>query len=117
MDQSLPAHTLQALHAVDERIVQLLKLRGYLATQLAQASTDDERSTQVRHSATMARLIRNNPGPLDERRLAAIFELVIGVTEPRINGRSPSNGGEKRVDIVRGLSYSTGNIESNSGKH
>lgn len=117
MEQSLPEHALQALYAIDERIVQLLKLRGYLATQLAQACLPDEQSTRVRHSAIMARLIRSNSGPLDARRLAAIFEMVIALTEPTPKGRSPSNGGEKRVDIPRGLSYSTGNIESNSGNH
>ena len=117
MEQSLPEHALQALHAVDERIIQLLELRGHLAMQLAQTCLLDEQSSRARHSATIARLIRSNPGPLDEQRLAAIFGMVIAMTEPLSKGRSPSNGGEKRVDILRGLSYSTGNIANDSGNH
>jgi hypothetical protein len=44
----------------------------------------------------VSRLIRRNPGPLDNHRMASIFETVIRVTEPLPIGLSPRNGAGKK---------------------
>jgi chorismate mutase len=98
MEHSVLEQAMQALYASDERILRLLTLRHQLASQLAQASLTQGTppSLEERVAAVVARLARGNPGPLDNRRLAAIFETVIRVTEPLSVGFSPRNGAAKK---------------------
>ena len=98
MEHSVLEQAMQALAASDERIVQLLLLRRQLASQLAQAYTGLGRplTFEERISAVVSRLARVNSGPLDDRRLASIFALVIRVTEPLSSGFSPRNGAAKK---------------------
>ena len=98
MEHSVLEQALQALREADERIVQLLRLRQHVARQLAQTSTLHGHlpSLEERVSVVVARLMRGNSGPLDQQRLASIFETVIKVTEPLSNGLSPRNGAAKK---------------------
>lgn len=100
MGHSVLEQAIQHLQASDERIVQLLRLRSHLASRLTQATMASERAEptdlEARISTVVSRLIRRNPGPLDHRRLAAIFELVIRVTEPRSISLSRRNGAAKK---------------------
>ena len=98
MERSVLEQAMQALYASEEQIVQLLTLRHHLAWQLAQAAPAHAKSRTVeeRVSAVVSRLARCNPGPLDNQRLAAIFEVVIRVTEPLSIGLSPRNGAAKK---------------------
>jgi chorismate mutase len=98
VDHSVLAQALQALHASDERIVELLTLRHQLAFQLAQASLAQgiPHSLEARVAAVVSRLARDNPGPLDGRRLVSIFETVIRLTEPLSIGLSARNGAAKK---------------------
>jgi chorismate mutase len=100
MEHSVLEQAIQDLHASDERIVQLLRLRTHLASQLTQAATASGQGEPVdleaRVSTVVSRLIRRNPGPLDNHRLASIFETVIRVTEPLPIGLSPRNGAGKK---------------------
>jgi chorismate mutase len=100
MEHSVLEQAIQDLHASDERIVQLLRLRTHLASQLTQAATASGQGEPVdleaRVSTVVSRLIRRNPGPLDNHRMASIFETVIRVTEPLPIGLSPRNGAGKK---------------------
>lgn len=98
MEHSVLEQAMQALYASDEQIVQLLTLRHQLASQLAQASTAHGKplTFEERISAVVSRLARCNPGPLDNGRLASIFEMVIRVTEPLSIGLSGGNGAAKK---------------------
>jgi chorismate mutase len=98
MEHSVLEQALEALYASDTQIVRLLMLRHQLASQLAQTSPAQETppSLEERVAAVVARLARGNPGPLDNRRLAAIFETVIRVTEPLSVGFSTRNGAAKK---------------------
>jgi chorismate mutase len=98
MEQSVLEQAMQALDASDEQIVQLLRLRHHLASQLARVVTPPgpPLSLEERVSAVVSRLARCNPGPLDNQRLASIFEMVIRVTEPLSIGLSPRNGAAKK---------------------
>jgi chorismate mutase len=98
MEHSVLAQALQALEASDQRIVQLLAQRQRLASQLAQAALD-QRTTytlQERIDAVVSRLIRSNPGPLDNQRLASIFATIVRGTEPLCVGLSSRNGAAKK---------------------
>jgi chorismate mutase len=98
VDYSVLEQALQALSASDARIVELLTLRLQLASQLAQVSpaqgTADKLEERV--AAVVSRLVRDNPGPLDNRRLASIFETVIRLTEPLSVGLAARNGAAKK---------------------
>jgi chorismate mutase len=98
MEHSVLEQAMQALYVSDERIMQLLTLRHQLASQLAQASLakGTPPSLKERVAAVVSRLARGNPGPLDNRRLASIFEIVIQVTEPLSVGLSSRNGAAKK---------------------
>jgi chorismate mutase len=98
MEHSVLEQAMQALYVSDERIMQLLTLRHQLASQLAQASLAQKTppSLEERVAAVVARLACGNPGPLDNRRLAAIFETVIRLTEPLSVGFSTRNGAAKK---------------------
>jgi chorismate mutase/prephenate dehydratase len=98
MEHSVLEQVIQALHASDERIVQLLTLRYHLASQLAQAAVarGNALSLEERVAATVSRLAPDNPGPLDNQRLASIFEMVIRVTEPLSIGLAGQNGAAKK---------------------
>jgi chorismate mutase len=98
MEHSVLQQALQALSASDEQIVQLLTLRQHLASQLAQACMAHRQplTLEQRISTVVSRLARCNSGPLDNHRIAAIFEMVIRVTEPLSIGLSPSNGAAKK---------------------
>jgi chorismate mutase len=98
MKHSVLEQALRALDASEERIVQLLSLRQQLAAQLAQTSLAQgiPVTLEERLAAVLSRLARGNPGPLDERRLAAIFEMVVRLTEPLSIGLSASNGAAKK---------------------
>ena len=98
VDRSVLEQIRQALQASDERIVELLTLRHQLASQLAQASLGQgaTESLEERAAAVVSRLARSNPGPLDTRRLASIFELVIQLTEPLPMGLPARNGAAKK---------------------
>jgi chorismate mutase len=98
MEHSVLEQAMQALHASDEQIVQLLTLRRQLASQLAQATIalGKPLHLQERVSAVVSRLARCNLGPLDNRRLASIFELVVEVTEPLCIGLPTRNGAAKK---------------------
>jgi chorismate mutase len=100
MEHSVLEQAIQDLHASDEQIMQLLRLRTHLASQLAQAATasghGEPPHLEARISAVVSRLVRCNPGPLDNQRLASIFEMVIRVTEPLSISLSPRNGAAKK---------------------
>jgi len=98
MEHSVLEQALQDLHASDERILQLLRLRQHFAARLARTSTPHSHppSLEERVSAVVSRLVRCNQGPLDRQRLTAIFEAVIRATEPLFTGLSPSNGAAKK---------------------
>jgi chorismate mutase len=98
MEHSVLELALQALQASDERIVQLLAQRQQLASQLAQAALDQGTpyTLEERVDAVVSRLTRCNPGPLDNQRLASIFETVVRGTEPLSGGLSSRNGAAKK---------------------
>jgi chorismate mutase len=98
MEHSVLEQAMQALRASDERIAQLLMLRYSLASQLAQTTLSHGAplSLEERVSSVVSRLARRNPGPLDNQRLAAIFELVIKVTEPHSIGLPTRNSAAKK---------------------
>jgi chorismate mutase len=100
MGHSVLEQAIQDLQASNERIVQLLRLRCHLASQLAQAATASGHAEPVdfeaRVSMVVSRLITRNPGPLDNQRLASIFEMVIRLTEPLSISLSPRNGAAKK---------------------
>jgi chorismate mutase len=98
MEHSVLEQAMQALYESDQQIVRLLTLRYQLAAQLAQRSLAQGQhvSPEERVSAVVSRLIGRNPGPLDDQRLAAIFAMVIELTEPLTIGLSTSNGGPKK---------------------
>jgi chorismate mutase len=98
VDHSVLEQALQALHASDERIVELLTLRHQLAFQIVQASLTQGTSEglEERVAAVVSRLARGNPGPLNTRHLVAIFEVVIQLTEPLSIGLSARNGAAKK---------------------
>jgi chorismate mutase len=98
MQYSVLELALQALEASDNRILRLLTQRHQLASRLAQASLDQGTpyNLEERVDAVVSRLTRCNPGPLDHRRLAAIFETVVRVTEPLSVGLSSGNGAAKK---------------------
>jgi chorismate mutase len=98
MEHSVLEQALQAVEASDKRIVQLLTLRRHLATQLAHATADRQATDSLaeRVAAVVSRLAPGNPGPLDCRRLAALFETVIRLTEPLCSPLAARNGAEKR---------------------
>ncbi|HSF32741.1 MAG TPA: chorismate mutase [Candidatus Tectomicrobia bacterium] len=98
MQYSVLELALQALEASDERIVRLLTQRQRLATRLAQAALEQGTSYNLeeRVDAVVSRLTRCNPGPLDQRRLATIFETVVRLTEPLSVALSSVNGGAKK---------------------
>jgi chorismate mutase len=100
MGHSVLEQAIQDLQASDEWIVQLLRLRSQLASRLTQAATASGHAEPVdleaRVSTVVSRLIRRNPGPLDNQRLASIFETVIRVTEPLSISLSPRNGAAKK---------------------
>jgi chorismate mutase len=100
MGHSVLEQAIQDLQASDERIVQLLRIRYHLASQLAQACTASGHAEPVdleaRVSMVVSRLVSRNPGPLDDQRLASIFETVIRLTEPLSIGLSPRNGAAKK---------------------
>jgi chorismate mutase len=97
MEHSVLEQALQAIEASDKRIAQLLTLRRHLATQLAHATADRQatHSLDERVAAVVARLAPGNPGPLDCRRRAALFETVIRLTEPLCSPLAARNGAEK----------------------
>jgi chorismate mutase len=98
MEDSVLEQAMQALYESDRQIVRLLTLRYQLAAQLAQISLGQGRhvSPEERVSAVVSRLVRRNPGPLDDHRLAAIFAMVIELTEPLSIGFSTKNGAPKK---------------------
>jgi len=98
MEHSVLEQAMQALYESDQQIVRLLTRRYQLAAQLAQIALvqGQHLSPEERVSAVLSRLIQRNPGPLDDQRLAAIFAMVIELTEPRSIGFSTSNGAPKR---------------------
>ena len=98
VDHSVLEQALQALQAADERVVELLTLRHQLASQLAQASLGQGASASLeeRVAAVVSRLVRGNPGPLDTRRIIALFEIVIQLTEPLSTGLAARNGAAKK---------------------
>jgi chorismate mutase len=98
MEDSVLEQAMQALYESDRQIVRLLILRHQLAAQLAQLSLGQGQpvSPEERVSAVVSRLIRRNPGPLDDQRLAAIFAMVIELTEPLSIGFSTKNGAPKK---------------------
>jgi len=98
VDHSVLEQVLQALHASDKRVVELLVVRHRLALQLAQISRDEgtPASLEERVAAVVSRLGDRHPGPLDTRRISAIFELVIQLTEPLSMGLPARNGAAKK---------------------
>jgi chorismate mutase len=98
MEHSVLEHALQALETSARRIVQLLDQRQQLAAQLAQASLDQGTlyTLEERIDAVVSRLTQCNPGPLDNQRLASIFETVVRGTEPLSMGLSSRNGAAKK---------------------
>jgi len=98
MEHSVLEQAMQALYESDQQIVRLLTRRYRLAAQLAQIALAQGQhvSPQERVSAVLSRLIHRNPGPIDDQRLAAIFAMVIELTEPLSIGFSTSNGAPKR---------------------
>jgi chorismate mutase len=98
MKHSVLEQALQALEASDKRIVQLLTLRRQLATQLAQTTPgqDATPSLDERVTAVVSRLALDNPGPLNQQRLASLFETVIRLTEPLCSALAARNGAAKK---------------------
>jgi chorismate mutase len=98
MEYSVLSQTMQALHASDQRLLQLLTLRRQLAMRLAQASLASAApaTPEERASAVVSRLAPRNPGPLDEARLTSLFATVIMLTEPLFTSISARNGGLKK---------------------
>jgi chorismate mutase len=98
MEDSVLEQAMQALYESDRQIVRLLTLRYQLAARLAQISLGQGRhvSPEERVSAVVSRLVRRNPGPLDDQCLAAIFAMVIELTEPLSIGFSTKNGAPKK---------------------
>ena len=97
MEYSVLEQAVEALYESDQQIVRLLTLRYQLASRLARLSLAQGRhvSLEERVSAVVSRLARHNPGPLDDRRLAAIFAIVIELTDPLSIGLSTGNGAPK----------------------
>ena len=98
MKHSVLEQALQAIEASDKRLVQLLTLRRQLAMQLAQATPGQEvlPSLDERVAAVVSRLAPGNPGPLNQQRLASLFETVIQLTEPLCNRLAARNGAAKK---------------------
>jgi chorismate mutase len=98
MEHSVLSHTMQVLDESDQRLLQLLAVRRRLAMQLAAASSppDIEMTLEERVSAVVSRLLRHNPGPLDEARLTALFATVIMLTEPLLTSCSTGKGAPKK---------------------
>jgi chorismate mutase len=98
VDHSVLEQALQTLQASEERVVELLTLRHQLASQLAQASLGQgpPASLDERVAAVVSRLVHRNAGPLDTRHIAAIFEIVIQLTEPLCMGLPARNGAAKK---------------------
>jgi chorismate mutase len=98
MKHSVQKQALQAIEASNRRIAQLLTLRRQLAYQLAQSAPGQEaaRSLDERVAAVVSRLALNNSGPLDQQRLASLFESVIRLTEPLSSALSTRNGAAKK---------------------
>jgi chorismate mutase len=98
MEHSVLEQVLQAIEASDQRIAQLLAQRQQLASQLAQALLDQGTpyTLEERVDAVVSRLTQCNPGPLDNQRLASIFETVVRGTEPLSVGLSSRNGAAKK---------------------
>jgi chorismate mutase len=98
MKHSVLEQARQAIEASDARIVQLLTLRRQLATQLAQAMPAKEAAPSLdeRVAAVVSRLAPGNPGPLDDRRLASLFETVIRLTEPLCSAVAANDGAAKK---------------------
>ena len=98
MEHSVLEQALQAIEASDKRIVQLLTLRHQLATQLAQATPGQAIRTSLdeRVAAVVSRLAPGNPGPLNDQRLASLFETVIRLTEPLCSTFATRNGAAKK---------------------
>ena len=78
--------------------MQLLTLRRQLAAQLAQAAPGQEvmPSLDERVAAVVSRLAPGNQGPLDDQRLASLFETVIQLTEPLCSRLAARNGAAKK---------------------
>jgi chorismate mutase len=98
VDRSVLEQALQALQAADERVMELLTLRHQLASQLAEASLGQgtSASLEARVAAVVSRLVDGNRGPLDTRRIVALFEIVIQLTEPLSMGLAARNGAAKK---------------------
>jgi chorismate mutase len=98
MKPSVLEQALQAIEISDKRIVHLLTRRCQLAAQLAQATAGQEGmpSLEERVAAVVSRLAPGNPGPLNQQRLATIFEAVILLTEPLYSPLAPRNGAAKK---------------------
>jgi chorismate mutase len=98
MEHSVLKQAMQALYESDQQIVRLLTRRYQLAAQLAQIvpAQGQHVSPEERLSAVVSRLARRNPGPLDDQHLAAIFAMVIELTEPLSIGLSTRNGAPKK---------------------
>jgi len=97
VDHSVLEQALQALEAADKRVVELLTLRHQLASELAQASLGQVASASLeeRVTAVVSRLVRGNPGPLDTRRIVALFEIVLQITESLSIGLAARHGAAK----------------------
>jgi chorismate mutase len=98
MERSVLEQAVHALEASDQQIVQLLVLRSQLTAQLAQASQAHKTpaTLEERVSAVVERLIRQNPGPLDQARLTSLFAWVVQLTEPLSIGLSARSGAPKK---------------------
>ena len=98
MKHSVLEQALQAIEASDKRIVQLLTLRRQLATQLAQATPGQATAPSLdeRVVAVVSRLGPSNPGPLNDQRLACLFETVIRLTEPLCSTLPTKSGAAKK---------------------
>jgi chorismate mutase len=98
VDHSVLEQALQTLQASDERVIELLTLRHKLASRLAQAALDQgpPASLEERVAAVVSRLDSRHAGPLDRRRLATLFEIVIQLTEPLCMGLPARNGAAKK---------------------
>jgi chorismate mutase / prephenate dehydratase len=98
MEHSVLEQAMQALYESDQQILRLLTQRYQLAAQLAERALAQGQpvSSEERVSAVVSRLIHRNRGPLDDQRLAAIFAIVMELTEPLSRGLSTRNGEPKR---------------------
>lgn len=98
MEHSVPSQAAQDPHESDQRLLQLLLLRRRLAMRLAQAAIEPAPAATLeeRVAAVVSRLLPDNPGPLDEARLTALFAMVIALTEPLFTGVSPEHGAPKK---------------------